>query len=199
MDMTTLLPLLRARVGLAEDDTSKDATLTVAFNTAVALAETYCDRKFDYKEDAVEYFTYESDKTISLERYPLKAITSITTFANGDVTPPIRFDRKAGIVYLCGFANDEELTVNYSGGYEVLPPDLLQAFLLIFDNVWKSNGGSGDSGGGMPTGDIKAISVPDVGRVEFVTESSGGGSVGEWGLIPDDATAILSMYRRESA
>lgn len=198
MDMTAILPILRVRVGLAEDDTSKDAQLTLDFNTAVALAENYCDRKFEYKEDALEYFTYDSDKTISLERYPVAAITSVTTFDNQIVTPPIRFDRKSGVVYLCGYANDEELTIEYSGGYQVFPPDLLQAFLFIFDGVYKGNSGS-SGGGGMPTGDIKAISVPDVGRVEFATDSSGSGEAGAWGLIPDTATAILSTYRREYA
>lgn len=196
MDMTAILPILRVRVGLAEDDTSKDAQLTLDFNTAVALAENYCDRKFDYKADAIEYFTYDSDKTISLERYPVSAVTSVTTFENEIVTPPIRFDRKSGVVYLCGYANDAELTIEYSGGYQVFPADLLQAFLLIFDGVYKGNGGT--SSGGMPTGEVKAISVPDVGRVEFAT-ASGSGEAGAWGLIPDTATAILSTYRREYA
>lgn len=199
MDLTTILPLLRVRIGLTDIDTSKDPQLTVAFNTAVALAETYCDRKFEYKADAIEYFTYDSDKTISLERYPLVAIESVTTYDNQVVTPPIRFDRKAGIVYLCGYANDEELTVTYEGGYQEFPADLLQAFLFIFDAVWKDNYGTG-GGASVPTGDIKAISVPDVGRVEFDTGSSSSGGVTEWGMIPENATAILARgYRRESA
>jgi len=198
MDMSVILPILRVRIGLAADDTTKDTELTLSFNTAVALAENYCDRKFDYKADAIEYFTYDSDKTISLERYPLLSITSITTHDSQIVTPPIRFDRKAGIVYLCGYANDEELTVEYAGGYQVLPDDLLQAFLFIFDGVWKDN--SGSSGGSTPTGDIKAISIPDVGRVEFDTGSAAASSTGDWGMIPDNATAILSHgYRREYA
>ena len=136
MDMQTILPVLRVRVGLPADDTSKDTELTAAWNTGFALAETYCDRKFDYKADAQEIFTYEADKTVSLERYPLESITSVTGAAAGGMPPTIRFDRKTGILYAGGYASDEELTVIYAGGYQTLPADLMQAMLFCFDAAW---------------------------------------------------------------
>lgn len=198
MDMTNILPILRQRIGLPPDDTSKDDELTTAWDGSIIMAETYCDRKFDYKADAEEIFTYEADKTISLERYPLQAINFVTT-ADGQSQPtPFRFERKTGILHAYGFAHDEELTVNYAGGYVTLPADLMNAFLYIFDAVWANVTTSGGGGVSTPTGGIKAMSVPDVGRVEFESSgSSGGGSTEAWGIVPASATSILWFYRRE--
>lgn len=199
MDMAVILPILRVRVGLPADDTSKDTVLEAAFNGSLALAETYCDRYFDYKDGEVEEFTFQADRSVSLMRYPLKSITSVVTKDGATVDPNGYYpEKKTGLLYMTTGANDPQLTVTYSGGYETLPADLFQALLLGFDAVYADLTKTSTGGDAVPSGDVVAISVPDVGRVEFESfASASSGQTAAFSLLPSGATSILWLYRRE--
>lgn len=195
------LAVLRVRVGLADDDTSKDTQIQAAMDAAMSLAEEYCDRKFEYKEGYVEEFCLNSDYSVSLDRYPLKEITSITVMDGSSVTPDYYVkDKKTGLLYIPGYAGDADLKVTYSGGHETLPADVWMALLMIFDNTFKELSSTSGSGASATiSGDVKAISVPDVGRIEFESSSWGSDTMATspWGLIPSNATSILWWHRRE--
>lgn len=204
---TPNLPALRVRVGLAADDTSKDTEITLSWNQAFAVCETYCDRWFDFKDDEVERFVLSSRYSLLLKRYPLKEITYIQ-FDDGvpweTDTYTIAEDR-AGIVLRgpagtgvgWGYGN-KPVTVKYAGGYQTLPVDLELAMMYAFDETWKASGAS--SGTVAVDAPVTKISVVGVGSVDFgETKTSSGGTrfasdVAPWGLLPVEATAILQRY-----
>lgn len=195
----TLLPMLRARVGIDPSDSSKDDDINAAWDMALALAETYCDRWFSYQTDASETFTHDGRMTCSLKRYPLESVASVTTLGtDGAPVDGYDFDAASGVVYLHGvFAHQYKVT--YTGGFQTFPPDLLFALLLTFDNCWQALFETSASDDAEQA--VKAMTVPDVGRLEYATgtESESSPGYGAFAALPSNAVALLSRYRRELA
>ena len=182
---------------------AQTALIQPMLDTAMALAETYCNRKFDYANEVESMPQPVLRKSLSLRRYPLESVTSIVQ-AHGavDITE-WHLDKDSGLVHLHGWHGSHEMTVTYKGGYSVLPFDLELALWQIFHGLWASTPGAGTSlgsSGGALDG-IKSIALPDVGTLSFfeggsATASSGrGGAMG--GAIPALAAGILDLYRRE--
>lgn len=198
--MTFDLQAGKARLGIAAGDTTKDAFVTAALNAALAIAESYCDRKFMYAAERAT-FNHPHGMSLSLPRYPLEQITAVT----GDTTgAAIKYHMESGtgLVILDGWAGGHKITVDYAGGYKTLPDDLLLALWLIFDALWSSVSQVGSTGGAAGSGAIKQISSGGT-SVSFDTSSGAAVSGGLAGLtstgLPMGAVAILSYYRRESA
>ena len=100
--MTWDLAAGKARLGIAAGDTTKDAFVTAALNASLALAESYCDRKFLYAAERAT-FNHPRGASLSLPRYPLEQITAVT----GDTTgAAIKYHMESGtgLVILDGWA-----------------------------------------------------------------------------------------------
>jgi hypothetical protein len=190
--MTYDLATARARIGLPDSDTSKDPLLTAAMEAALALAETYCDRRFKLAaiEERVIHFVGNAAQLI---RYPLKKI--VTVIADGMTLEKYHMETNTGRVVGDGFLAAHELVIDYEGGYETLPADLELALWLVFDALWPGFSGAGAA---SSISGVSSISVPDVGTLRFSADSAAGagGSGTEYGLLPTSSVAILNMYRR---
>lgn len=192
------ITVLRVRAGLDPADSSRDTDLTGAYETAVRLAERYCDRYFD-EADEIENITHFAGYAVSLMRYPLTDVTTITVDGVNGVTPPNAYSRfhvdsKAGLLRFDQYTVAHQMRISYHGGFSDLPADLLFAVLQIFDQVFYVNDNAGKA---TFSGAMKSINITGVGAIAYdASGASAGGSALYGDLIPLSASAILSDYRR---
>jgi hypothetical protein len=88
----------------------------------------------------------------------------------------------------------EEAQLDYAGGYQDYPGDLLLALWGMFDVVWPSVRGQAS----VSSGEIESVTIPDVGTVRFATGNSGGSSgsnSGDRGVY-GPFVSVLEFYRR---
>lgn len=213
MGKDDLVPLdlatLKARLGIAPGDTSKDAAITATAAQAQALCENYCDRKFDLEADAEEFA--EPWGSLLLRRWPVAAAPPVEIAdGNGRVVPAqnYRVDRAAGIVrgrcvtWAAGWAFGwSPLTVTYTGGLDPWPSDLEWAVTLAFDVLWAETPGGGLDPGAAAPGEVRKYAV--VGAFSVETAAGAPGEVGAnegdgWGPFPASVVRGLDAWRRES-
>lgn len=201
--MAIAIDVLRERIGLDPTDASRDAQLTAAWAQALALCETYCDRKFEKATETEEL--WPARRSLLVRRYPIVSVTSITD-ASGAVLEASTYQviDEAGIILRGGYGipGGAPLTIVYVGGYEPFPKDLEFAVLAAFDAVWASTPGWGAVGGSQSTGAVQKISIVGVGSLDFADSASSAASAGAagqigaqpWGILPISATSILARY-----
>lgn len=198
----------KKRLGIPDEDTSQDAAIQACLAIAMSLAETYCDRGLEYKEDVVEDFERQTERVIRVYRYPIKEVDSILAMdpalqnsmqANSDIW----LDKKAGMIKGVWYGYD--VTVTYDGGYDPLPADLEYGLWLVFDAVWYTTPGMGLAAGSSSedtAGPIRSFTINGV-KIDYSVKTnafgSGGGSIDPYGIIPENAIAVLDKYRAETA
>lgn len=183
-DITTA----RLKIGLTAGDVSKDTELQAAMNTALALAEAYCDRYFLYQLET-QYFVHVV-RNVFLKRYPVDRIQSITK--DGAVTPNTlgEINKESGIV---GASNMKHVTLEYMGGYQVLPLDLELALWGVFDNTYATM----TSAGGGVSGEIKKLAITGVGSIDYDSSNASSDTSSAFGgLLPAMSKSILDLYHR---
>ena len=194
--MAFLLNDAKTRKGILPADATKDAILQVALDTALALAETYCNRRFMYASETAT-FHYPYSQSLQLNRYPLEQVVGIVPVGQvaigGDQYQVIL---GAGQIKSLGWLSAKQIDVTYAGGYKVLPADLELALWMIFDQVWATlpGGGAGTSAAGQG---IESITIPDVGTIRFGSGGASGAAGGASGVLPLSSTTILNLYRLE--
>lgn len=203
--MSWTIEAARARLGLADGDTSQDAALTAAMSVALAAAEAYCDRAFMLMNDAAEEFAGPLGPVLTVRRWPLVALVSLQQLPPlPDPAPeplPIpegwRFNAQRGIVYLgappwrlapvgsepapsgpiVGSANGFVLT--YSGGYapDKLPADLEAALWLVFDHAWATTPGWGLAAGDTASAPVRSFGIDGM-SIAYEGAAAGGAGKG---------------------
>lgn len=194
--------LATAKTRLMIAGTTQDAMVQLCLDSALDLAEQYCDRRFMLASETATV-THMHGNTISLPRYPLVQVISVsddkgaavgsTTYHVIKGTGQIVFDSRAPAWH--------QVQVSYQGGYATLPAGLELALWLAFDEVWAATPGAGKvvNAGAAAGGAIKSIASPDIGTISYFDSSSGGsGGAAFGGLIPATAALLLDLYRRES-
>lgn len=184
------LETARVRIGLAADDTSQDVILTSAMTAALSFAEKYCDRKFMRQLES-EQFVHFGQCKVQLIRYPVESVGLVD--ADGKAYLDWHIDMPDGRITFDGRINAHVLTVDYMGGYAVLPADLEMALWRLFDAAYSN---ISSTGGSVGTGQVKAIYSAGA-KVEFnVSGSSGSGGSGAGGLGDAFSSTILDFYKR---
>jgi hypothetical protein len=184
------LATLKARLGIDPSDTTQDLTIEMLATQAQALAETYCDRAFDYGPDDETFPGVNS--SFQVHRYPIASIDSLTL--GSDLDTPIanptpiawlRTDPAKGLVWPGGYGYQNwyggwqqgvgwiggawsggtwpVIRCLYTGGYQTAPVDLAWALTLIFDILWSTTPGAG-----VPVGDVGAAAFDAVKRFSVV-------------------------------
>ena len=202
--MPLSIETLRVRIGLAANDPARDAEINAVSKAAMALLENYCDRKFPFESDQ-ETFTHFDGVTVSLRRYPIWNVSSVTDYLDNPVSR-YHVDKERGLVMFDDYrVVRHELKIRYQGGFDLpnndghpeFPEDLLMAFYNVFDAIFDTYTGAAGAGA-LGAGVVKSI-ASDGSRVEFFDPTSGGAAaVGidpESGL-PVAAAAIIANYRR---
>ena len=179
---------------------TQDAALQACLDTALAVAEKYCDRQFMYAADSASFY-YPYQMGLQLTRFPLEQVTSVLG-SNGNSYLNFKMNKPTGQVLFAGAVGSDQIDVAYSGGYKTLPADLELALFTVFENLWYATPGWGaPAGGGVSTagGAIKSVAIPDVGTITFSEKDSAStsGSANSFGggLIPTAATALLDLYK----
>jgi hypothetical protein len=193
---------LRVRIGLAEDDASRDLELAAALAFAIALIESYLDRKIEFLDDEQ---AFEGRGTILLRRWPVVVGSVIIETENGSylTLTRTRVDYARGMIF---HHSSFPVVVKWKGGFETYPPDLLWAIIAAFDAAWAATPGWGAETGGnliVGAGAVKKVSLVGIGSVDLdvgakaLAAGEGGGS-DPWGILPGSVTTILDRYSRES-
>ena len=195
--------LATAKARLNITGATQDAALQACLDTALAIAEKYCDRQFMYAVDLASFY-YPYQEGLQLTRFPLEQVTSVLG-SNGNSYLNFKMNKPTGQVLFAGAVGSDQIDVTYAGGYKTLPADLEMALFTVFENLWYATPGWGAPAGGSgvsTTGSaIKSVAIPDVGTIQFDTSGSSGaastsGSFGG-GLIPASAASLLDLYRLE--
>jgi hypothetical protein len=185
---------LRSRAGLPQSDVSKDALINEAFSSAIGVLETYLNRILRFG-NYTETFVHFAGKVAPLKAYPIDRVM-VVICATG-FEPSYHIDRVVGDLHMDTFVRAHELSVSYSGGYRAFPSDLALAAIMTFDNVWAALNSSAGAVSGA--GEIKSISVPDVGTISYQSAGAASGGKAGLGYIPGTVIDVLSKYRRELA
>jgi|GEM_PF-6635950 len=160
------MPLLRQRIGLLPNDTTRDPDITQAWQIACAWAETYLNR-FLRDGAYVEIFTHAwGVASVSLCAYPPTIIESITD-ENSVAVGDYHVDAETGLIYFDGRRGFHQLRV----GYTVEVPDepaLTLALSALFSVTWSQ---TFDVGSTAAAGLVKATSIDGM-RVEYDTGSA---------------------------
>lgn len=210
-DLATARNALKVPAG----DTTKDAAIGLVMNETLAAIETYLGRGLLYKRETVKFYDTDWPK-IRLPRYPIGVVHSprcrLVHHRVGWIEPDwgtvfwnYRTTRTGGLY--------RTMTVDYEGGFNPLPSDLLRAMWEAFMDLWsRSDQATGaPKPGAGPTivqgsGEISKIVYPDGGSVTWdvgatvsggssgssAADYSGMGWLAPWGYL-------LSTYRSEAA
>lgn len=173
------LATAKARLGIT--DSSKDALVTSALHAALSIAERFCDRRLAFATETASFYKFQGD-TLFLPRYPVEALISTTGLPDH-----IHVHHRLGIIELDDAISADEVTVSYSGGYRVYPPDLELALWGIFDNVYPAMSSAAPQS-------IESVSIPDVGMIKFRAGNSGG--FGDNANVLGPFASALETYRR---
>ena len=80
-------------------DASKDDEIQLALDTALSVAENYCDRKFMFETNVVEDFIFKTNESFAVERYPIDKINSSENESGQAVTDNFyEIDADAGLI-----------------------------------------------------------------------------------------------------
>jgi hypothetical protein len=202
------------RTGLDQSATN-DTLLAAAMTASLSVAEVWLNRKLTFSVDLESFPMAYYPDSLTLRRYPLSEIISVTHATEQMVLPLEPTDRPypgryvvhadTGLIYFQTPVASQQVVVEYEGGYVEFPADMELALWLIFDEVFGSM--APDDTDDSSTGDLGAvtsITVPDVGTVRFATVSTSSVTGAASGsdanpFIPAGAAAILSPYRRKYA
>jgi hypothetical protein len=197
-----MFDLATAKTRLSITGTAQDVLLQLGIDSALAIVETYLDRKLAYAADT-EKFYYRHGYEVMLHRYPLDAtvpVLATDTNSASIASSTFKVNHLLGTLTFPGWSASDELTITYAGGFKVYPPDLLLALWGVFDAVWPSVSGAGGAAT-VAAGTIESVSIPDVGTVKFATganaAAASAGAAGA-GLIPAAYLSILDRYRNHA-
>lgn len=174
-------------------------------NQAQALCESYTGRLFDLGPDALDFphVAY----SFQVRRYPIVSVEGVWLWQLGQVPAepdpgaaiaPYRMDRAKGLIWPGVHHWRGVLHIEYTGGYDPWPHDLIWAVTQAADIVWRDTPGGGaapGSAGGAALGVVKRISVVGVYSAEIGETGGGDGEANGWGVLPAEVTDVLDRYR----
>lgn len=175
-----MFDLATAKTRLGITGNAQDAEVQSAIDAALVAVELFLNRKLTYYKDE-EIFRDVRSHTISLRRYPVESITSVSQ-------DYFQVDKETGLLYFDGYGVGKAITVKYTGGYKIIPAGIEAALWMTLDNFWLVFAGGSVSSGGIKT--VKA------GDLSITYDNAVGASVGD-SMIPGAAEALLFAYRRE--
>ena len=207
----------RLRVGLVATDSSQDVLINAALSAALAFAENYCDRDFLYKRETITNAFDREYEGVFVNRYPIGRVYSVSNATTSSSLPASGWSahNQSGLILIPSYTRRmpsryaalPSVTIDYEGGYKVLPADLEYALWAIFDSVWPTFDPSISGGGivGPAIGNVKKRTVVGVGSIEYETgggasSSSTGRVSADWSAVMPGATqAVLGLYARKIA
>ena len=208
---TTLLDHLKVHLGVT--DGSRDVELSLALAQAGTIAERYVDRVL--AKQTVEEFYPHHFGTVILHEPQVDTQSPVTVLLDGTTQTDYKVylgRGRLGHLSRTGVRPDmpmdwrgyEQVQIQYTAGYDPLPLDLADALTYIAADYSTTPGTGAPPGGGGSSGEIKSMSIYDVGSISYDVGSSssstgGSGTFGSGGPIPDTAMEMLTRYKRMAA
>ena len=203
-----LLPEVRARLGIAEGDTSKDAQIAATMQSTIALVEGYLGRGIANVPDFTQVFepVDTRDRRLFLSRFPVQSVTSVTIDDGAAAPGAWRLFGKQGVLELgdgCAAhfcARLPIITVVYSGGYpdEAWPADLLDAVMQVFYGRWARANSTDPAGASAAP--VRSWTADGL-TISYADANVGMGSAYASDVIPPEiapVAAMLDPYRRRN-
>lgn len=203
----SLLDAFKIFLGIDPGDTTSDPELEAALQQAIAVIEGWLDRII-IKRPVDEYFAHHIG-TVQLHEFPVDLTAPLNVFKDGVLDEnykPWLTRKQICNLSRTGNAYDTpvdwrpyaQVTITYTAGYDPLPSDLTNAIIWTANGFYTSTG-TGTVPGGS-SGDVKSMSLYDVGSISYDVGGSSSGSsymgANTTGPIPDSAAQILTRYRR---
>lgn len=202
---------IKAMLGIAPEDTTKDAAIAQILAASLALIENYCGRTFE-EGDYVEQFPPldARDATLILSAYPVAVVRTVTRDDGITVTPLTgwRLFAQSGMVrqeshghcWCHGHFRMAAVSVDYTGGFppDAWPADLVDVLLRVFMARWNATGGTGNyADEHTGAGAIKTVTVDGMTLAYDLGDAQAGASVTAGEVPPDLApyAAELARYR----
>jgi hypothetical protein len=190
----------KIRLGIDPADTSQDADIEIAMNTALAMVEQYLNRQFLYAQEELEVI-HSHGGSIQVSRYPIDTVSRMSPMIRHQV------HNEVGLIVFHRPTITDRVELEYTGGYKVLPADLEYGLWLAFDAIWADMSAPAGSGGGSAgaAGDVESVSLTGVGTVRFSSGASSGSSSNNSGvaaledLLGPLAVQLFRPYKLERA
>lgn len=188
-----------------------DVLLQGELDVALAIVEQYLDRLLLFASGEVEVLMVHQP-SIQVTRFPIADVASISNAPSTAVGPPVgspinhgvyEIHNDAGLILFTHPIVSRRVVVEYSGGYQDLPADLLLALWAVFDAVHAVNDPAGAGSGGLQAGAVESVTLTGVGTVRFASGASAAAAVASDpdanSLIPAWARLLLDPYRLRKA
>ena len=207
----SLLDALKLFMGMDPNDTTKDTQLTNALVYAIVAIETYLDRVVVQRE-CVEHYAHHFG-VVELSQFPVNTSEDVTVTLNGveqsDYSVFLKGAQHAVLTRQTtpvdvpiNWRSFDQVVVTYTAGYDPIPADMTQAIVWTASAVYETEGSAtipGDSG----NGEVKSMTIYDVGSISYNTSSSDYARSGmdyfsSRGMIPETAAQMLTAYRKMS-
>ena len=202
----TLLEFFNAFMGF--EDNANDAAANRSLDIAGSAVELYLDRTVA-KREVVEDFPHHfgvvilHDPQVDVSTPPV-----VTLNGEGQTNYDVYLARdKLAHLTRLNMRQDvpmdwrayDQVSVTYTAGYDPLPLVLAQALSYVAAGLFQADGTGSEPGGA--SGDIKSMSIYDVGSMSFDVGSSNSGSslVSGYGVITETSAQLLQAYKRPSA
>lgn len=192
-------------LGIDQSDPTNDDAIQLTMSGVMDLVEAYLARRLDFAGPETETLFRVQPGRLYVTRYPIKEIVTI----DGEAFDPEDALVDYGAGWIAWETYDFVVEIEYSGGYEVLPPSLEAALWEIFMMEWAKR--DPVTGGPVPgssiiqgSGEISRVTVQDLGTVSFdvgatsVASQNNAAQEATWGILAPWAT-ILQVYRRGDA
>lgn len=186
------LETIKDDLGIPDIDTANDAWLQRRIDGIWARFEQYCARPLqltsgwvdDWGTLVTNHPAYTEppllrampSASVFLRVFPVQGVTSVSL--NDQIVDPagVIFEPESGrLAGLQGMACDLRTTlvsgravIEYTAGFETLPPDLYEALLGVLGPLWTARQAQASGAMGIPT----RIATPDAGEVEYSTTAN---------------------------
>lgn len=183
-----MLEMLKRLLGITDD--SQDALLSQLLDESQSYVEDFLGRNLDLG-DYQDVIEPNGSTSVWLRNFPIVEVESIESL-NGQKVSEFKTIKSTGMVRtntnLVG-----DYIVDYTGGYEVLPPWAMKAIVDTAASLYGQSGTGGGSGG-VAIGAVKSEEIVGVAKVTYETGSSSGSS----GQASSGASGSLSAATIET-
>lgn len=150
----TSLEMVKTITGITV--TTYDSTLLMLINVASQAVQSYCNRQFILNTYA-EYYDGPSSTELQLNQYPVISVSGVTLFAQNNFTSfipgsSIVVNNDIGVISISpnstyfnyfpydGWAIQQNILVNYTAGYALIPNDIQFATAYTVRDLFNSIG-----------------------------------------------------------
>lgn len=199
---------IKEMLGIDPGDTSSDDAIDQVMAYVLSAVETALHRQLQLVRETFSISRVEHHQ-VFLPRFPVLTIHEIN---GGDVSEGLphgwSLDTRRGRIDVTADYLGDPLDIDYEGGFDPLPPDLLRVLLEAFNTAWAAS----DSTTGLPdpnattvvsgSGEVQSVSLSDFGTVRWDVAAQSAsadvqaGQQANYGWLAPWAS-ILDFYRSE--